>query len=87
MGMRVAAVDVQADKLRLAQAVGADSVVDATAQDPIAAIQEQIGGARGVLATAPSQAAVSQGVGMLRRHGTLALVGLPQAILTSVFLT
>lgn len=77
MGMRVAAVDVQTDKLHLAQAVGAELVVDASQQDPIAAIQAQIGGAHGVLVTAPSQPAFAQGVGMLRRHGTLALVGLP----------
>lgn len=77
MGMHVAAVDISPDKLRLATSVGADLVVDAAIEDPVAAIQKAIGGAHGVLVTAPSQPAFAQGVGMLRRGGTLALVGLP----------
>ena len=77
MGMHVAAVDISPDKLTLAQSVGADLVVDAALEDPVAAIQKAIGGAHGVLVTAPSQPAFAQGVGMLRRGGTLALVGLP----------
>jgi propanol-preferring alcohol dehydrogenase len=77
MGMRVAAVDVAADKLQLARDLGAELVVNAATEDPVAIIQQQIGGAHGVLVTAVSRAAFSQGVGMLRRRGTLALVGLP----------
>ncbi|WP_197748852.1 MULTISPECIES: alcohol dehydrogenase AdhP [Hymenobacter] len=77
MGMLVAAVDVQEDKLRLAQSVGADLVVNAATHDPVEVVQQQLGGAHGVLVTAVSQAAFAQGVGMLRRRGTLALVGLP----------
>ncbi|MCB2379217.1 alcohol dehydrogenase AdhP [Hymenobacter sp. BT635] len=77
MGMRVAAVDIQDDKLRLAQEVGADLVVNAATQNPVEEIQQRIGGAHGVLVTAVSRAAFAQGVGMLRRRGTLALVGLP----------
>lgn len=77
MGMLVAAVDVQEDKLRLARSVGADLVINAATHDPVAAVQQQVGGAHGVLVTAVSQAAFAQGVGMLRRRGTLALVGLP----------
>ncbi|TGD79084.1 alcohol dehydrogenase AdhP [Hymenobacter wooponensis] len=77
MGMLVAAVDVQDDKLRLAQAVGADLVINAATHDPVQEIQQQIGGAHGALVTAVSRPAFAQGVGMLRRRGTLALVGLP----------
>ena len=77
MGMRVVAVDVAADKLALAQALGAELVVDASTADPVAVVQERIGGAHGVLVTAVSRAAFAQGVALLRRHGTLALVGLP----------
>ncbi|MBC8084209.1 MAG: zinc-dependent alcohol dehydrogenase, partial [Hymenobacter sp.] len=77
MGMHVAAVDVQADKLTLATAVGADLVINAATEDPVAIIQEKIGGAHGVLVTAVSRRAFAQGVAMLRRRGTLALVGLP----------
>ena len=77
MGMRVAAVDVQDDKLALAQSVGADLVVNATTADAVAVVQEKIDGAHGVLVTAASPPAFAQGVAMLRRRGTLALVGLP----------
>ena len=77
MGMHVAAVDISPDKLTLATAVGADLVINANTEDPIATIQKAIGGAHGVLITAASQPAFAQGVGMLRRGGTLALVGLP----------
>ena len=77
MGMRVAAVDVAADKLALAQALGAELVVNAEQEDPVAVIQQKLGGAHGVLVTAVSRPAFAQGVAMLRRRGTLALVGLP----------
>lgn len=77
MGMRVAAVDVQDDKLALARLGGAELVVNARTADPVAVIQDRIGGAHGVLVTAASPPAFAQGVAMLRRRGTLALVGLP----------
>ena len=77
MGMQVVAVDVRADQLALAQKAGAEVGIDASKEDPVAAIQQQIGGGHGVLITAPSEAAFAQGMGMLRRRGTLALVGLP----------
>jgi propanol-preferring alcohol dehydrogenase len=77
MGMHVAAVDINPAKLTLATSVGADLAINAATEDPIVAIQKAIGGAHGVLVTAPSQPAFVQGVGMLRRGGTLALVGLP----------
>lgn len=77
MGMRVAAVDIQDDKLDLATRVGAELVINAVTSDPVAVIQQQIKGAHGVLVTAVSRSAFAQGVGMLRRRGTLSLVGLP----------
>lgn len=77
MGMHVAAVDISDDKLKLAQTVGADLLVNAANEDPVTVIQQRIGGAHGVLVTAVSRPAFAQGVGMLRRRGTLALVGLP----------
>ncbi|GAB3949563.1 alcohol dehydrogenase AdhP [Spirosoma harenae] len=77
MGMRVAAVDIQEDKLELARSVGAEIVINATKEDPVTTIQQQIKGAHGVLVTAVSRSAFAQAVGMLRRRGTLSLVGLP----------
>ena len=40
-------------------------------------VQRDIGGAHGVLVTAVSNSAFGQAIGMARRHGTVALVGLP----------
>jgi alcohol dehydrogenase, propanol-preferring len=77
MGMRVAAVDIHPDKLELARRSGAEVTVNGTETDAAAAIQQLIGGAHGVLVTAPSPPAFAQGLQMLRRRGTLALVGLP----------
>ncbi len=77
MGMHVVAVDISPKKLRLATEVGADLVIDATKEDPATVVQAKLGGAQGVLVTAVSRTAFAQGVGMLRRRGTLALVGLP----------
>lgn len=77
MGMYVVAVDISPEKLRLAKEVGADLVIDATKEDPATVVQAKLGGAQGVLVTAVSQTAFAQGVDMLRRRGTLALVGLP----------
>lgn len=77
MGLRVAAVDITDEKLDLARAVGADLTINASQEDPASVIAQHIGGAHGVLVTAPSRVAFEQGLGMLRRHGTMALVGLP----------
>ncbi len=77
MGLRVVAVDTVASKLDLATRLGAEIVINATEQDPVAEITRTIGGAHGVLVTAVSTSAFQQAIGMLRRRGTLSLVGLP----------
>lgn len=77
MGMRVVAVDIDQSKLDLAKKYGAEVLVNAREGDPIAEVQEAIGGAHGVLVTAVHPIAFSQGLGMTRRGGTIVLVGLP----------
>ncbi|QKJ21077.1 alcohol dehydrogenase AdhP [Microbacterium hominis] len=77
MGMRVAAVDVDDDKLALARRHGAEVTVNAATSDPVLAIQEQTGGAHGVLVTAVHPKAFGQATGMARRGGTVVFVGLP----------
>lgn len=77
MGMRVAAVDIDDEKLELARHHGAEVTVNAATEDPIAAIQAQTGGAHGVLVTAVHPKAFGQGTGMARRGGTVVFVGLP----------
>jgi len=78
MGLKVVALDVSPAKLALATACGAELAVDARAPDA----QDQIlaktgGGAHGVLVTAVSPPAFAQALGIVRRKGTVALVGLP----------
>jgi propanol-preferring alcohol dehydrogenase len=77
MGMHVAAVDVDDAKLALAKKLGADQVVNAAKQDPLVELQSAVGGAHGVLVTAVSRAAFAQTLGMLRKRGTMSMVGLP----------
>lgn len=77
MGMRVAAVDVSDDKLALARELGAEVTVNAATHDPVEAIQNQLGGAHGVLVTAVHASAFGQAIGMVRRGGTIVFNGLP----------
>jgi propanol-preferring alcohol dehydrogenase len=77
MGFHVIAVDVADEKSALAMSLGADLAFNALKQDPVAEIHRQIGGAHGVLVTAVSRAAFAQALGMLRKRGTMTLVGLP----------
>jgi alcohol dehydrogenase, propanol-preferring len=75
-GGRVIAVDLLDEKLELAKELGAEFVVNAAKEDPIAAIQA-LGGADQAISTAVSPAAFEQAYGSLRRGGTLVFVGLP----------
>jgi alcohol dehydrogenase, propanol-preferring len=78
MGLHVAALDVTDEKLALARTSGADVTVNATAPDAAAQIVRQTGGGvHGALVTAVSPPAFSQAIRMVRRKGTIALVGLP----------
>jgi propanol-preferring alcohol dehydrogenase len=77
MGLRVAAVDVADEKLELATSLGAEIVVNAARIDPVAAIQEKIGGAHAAVVTAVASKAFEQAILMLRPAGTVAYIGLP----------
>ncbi len=78
MGLHVCAVDIDDDKLAHATRLGAELVINALTQDPVAVLKKETGGgAHGVLVTAPSLPAFKQGVGMTRKRGTCVLVGLP----------
>lgn len=80
MGLHVAAVDVTEPKLALARASGADVAVNAKSPDAVKQVVKQTGGgAHGVLVTAPSPAAFGQAIPMVRRKGTVILIGLPPA--------
>lgn len=77
MGMHVVALDIGEDKLQLARSVGADLTVDASLPDAVEQVRRNTGGVHGALVTAANTAAFSQSLSLLRRRGTLSLVGLP----------
>ncbi|TFV77890.1 alcohol dehydrogenase AdhP [Bradyrhizobium frederickii] len=78
MGLKVAAVDIAEDKLALARETGADLAVNALADGAVEKVLTATGGgAHGVLVTAVSTAAFGQALKMVRRKGTVSLVGLP----------
>ena len=73
----VIAIDVADEKLAAAEAFGATAVVNARSSDPVAAVRELAGGADVAIATAGSARVVEQGLVLLRRGGTLVVVGMP----------
>ena len=77
MGLNVAAVDIDDNKLALAKRLGASITVNARNTDPAAFLKKEIGGAHGALVTAVSPKAFEQALGMVRRGGTVSLNGLP----------
>jgi propanol-preferring alcohol dehydrogenase len=77
MGLHVIAIDIHQAQLDLAKQLNADMVINAAEEDPVVKVQQAIKGAHAVLATAVSPHAFTQAVNMLRRHGTVSLIGLP----------
>jgi propanol-preferring alcohol dehydrogenase len=78
MGLNVVALDVAEDKLALARSLGAELAINARHPDAAAQVVKQTGGgAHGVLVTAVSPPAFAQALQLVRRKGTVSLVGLP----------
>jgi propanol-preferring alcohol dehydrogenase len=75
-GASVVAVDINDEKLELAKGLGADHVVNALTEDPVAAIQA-LGGAHAAISVAVAPKAFEQAFSSLRRGGTLVFVALP----------
>ena len=75
-GAAVVAVDVVDSKLDLARQLGAEHVVNATHEDPVAAIQA-LGGADAAVVTAVSPKAFAQAFDSVRRRGRVVFVALP----------
>lgn len=73
------AVDVVDSKLEMAGRYGAHTLVNARTDDPVRAAREATGGVGPdyVFVTAGSGQAISQGLEMLRRGGTIVMVGMP----------
>ncbi len=78
MGLKVIALDITAAKLNLARMAGADIAINATLPDTISEVTKVTdGGVHGVLVTAVSPVAFSQALSLVRKKGTISLVGLP----------
>lgn len=78
MGLKVIALDIGEEKLALARTLGAELAVDASQPDAVEKVLAKTnGGAHGVLVTAVSPSAFSQALQLVRRKGTVSLVGLP----------
>ena len=78
MGLKVVALDVGAEKLALAEDLGADATVNARDNDAVEQVMQLTGGgAHGMLVTAVSPPAFSQALRLVRRKGTISMVGLP----------
>ncbi len=73
-GYRVAAISRGPDSAALARKLGADFYIDSAATD-VAGELQKLGGARVILATAPSGKSMSALVGGLGANGTLLVVG------------
>jgi len=80
MGFRTVAINNGSEKAELAKELGAHSYVD-TAEEDVAAALQKMGGAKAILATAPSGKAIAALVPGLASRGKLIVVGVaPDAI-------
>ncbi|WP_168879180.1 alcohol dehydrogenase AdhP [Rhizobium sp. P28RR-XV] len=78
MGLKVIALDIVPSKLNLARMAGADIAINAAVPDVVSEVMKVTnGGAHGVLVTAVSPMAFSQALSLVRKKGTISLVGLP----------
>jgi propanol-preferring alcohol dehydrogenase len=75
-GAAVVAVDVNEARLETARELGAEYTINASEEDPVAAIQ-RLGGADAAIATAVSPKPFQQAFRSLARGGRLVCVGLP----------
>jgi D-arabinose 1-dehydrogenase-like Zn-dependent alcohol dehydrogenase len=81
MGFQTVALGRGGDKGKLAKELGAHHYIDSSAVDTVAALQK-LGGARVILATAPSAKAISDVVGGLGINGNLLIPAAPNDPLT-----
>ena len=85
MGFKTAGIARGSDKKPLARKLGAHYYIDSKAQDPAAELQK-LGGAKVILATVTSGAAMSAVQGGLGINGTLVVVGAADSIQVSPLL-
>ena len=76
MGFRTVAIGRGSDKEKLAKDLGAHVYID-TAVDDATAVLQRMGGAKAILATAPSGSAMGPLISSLANRGKLIVVGVP----------
>jgi len=78
-GVKVACIDINAERLNISKVLGADKIIDATVEDPVLAIQNWSAGygADAILFTATTieDKPLSQAFNMCRRKGKVVLIG------------
>ena len=79
LGLRTVGIARGGDKAELARQLGAHHYIDSRAENPAAALQK-LGGAKVILATATSGAAMSAVQGGLAPRGTLLIIGVPDRL-------
>lgn len=89
-GAEVTAVDVGEDKLKTAEELGADRVLDASDASIGSTIRYEMGGVKTAICCAPSLKAYEQAMFSLKAGGTLVAIGLPAgnidlSVLNTVF--
>src|SRR5258705_1867086 len=77
MGFRTVAIGRGSDKEKLAKDLGAHVYID-TAVDDATSVLQRMGGARAILATAPSGSAMGPLISGLAIRGKLIVVGVPE---------
>jgi propanol-preferring alcohol dehydrogenase len=77
LGFHVVAIDIDDERLKLAQTLGADLIFNADKEFPVGEVLRRVGGVHGALITAVAPKAFEQGLRMLRRGGTCVFVGIP----------
>ena len=76
MGFEVVAIDKGPDRGVIARRLGAHRYIDSTTQD-VGEVLTALGGAKAILATAPSAKAMGDAIEGLTLDGTLLVLGLP----------
>ena len=79
MGLKVIAVDIQDDKLKLASELNADMTINNKKVDPVKTIKEKVGGVQAAISVAVNKVAFEQAYHSVKRGGSVVLVGLPNA--------
>ncbi len=71
MGLKVIAVDIQDDKLELADELGADMTVNNKKVDPVKEIKDKVGGVQAAISVAVNKVAFEQAYHSVKRGGSV----------------